>query len=459
MELFREEEDSIGKRLVPIDAYYGVQSLRASENFKITGRKVHPEFIRSIAEVKMAAAITNYQSGVIKEEISNAIVGACKEILEGKYVDNFIVDAIQGGAGTSFNMNANEVIANRAIEILGGEKGDYTIVHPNDHVNCGQSTNDVYPSAGKIAIIRLLQRNIKELEELNKVLIDKADEFRNVIKMGRTEMQDAVPISFGQVFKAFASVISRDIKRFDEAVKVMGILNMGGTAIGTGINANKEYIKNIVPNLSNITKIPLVQADDLIDATQNLDCFIYVSSMLKTCASDLSKIANDLRLMSSGPRAGFGELNLPPKQNGSSIMPGKINPVIPEVVSEIAFNIIGNDTTITLAAESGQLELNPFEPIIFYCIFESLETLANGIRIFNKECIEGITINKDKCKNDVERNIGLSTALCPYIGYKESARIAKKALKDNKSIKEIVEEEKISLKDDIDDILNPVKMI
>lgn len=457
MNNYRIEEDSIGKREIPVDAYYGVQSLRASENFKITGRTVHPEFITGIAQVKKAAAIANFEAGVIDKKISDAMIQACEEIISGKFIDNFIVDCIQGGAGTSLNMNANEVIANRAIEILGKTKGDYSIVHPNDHVNCGQSTNDAYPTAGKIATIRLLEKNIEQLHILHSAFIKKADEFKDILKMGRTEMQDAVPMSFGQVFNSFASAISRDIQRFEEAIKALSVVNMGATAIGTGINASKEYIKIIVPCLAKVTSLPLSQAEDLVDATQNLDSFIFVSGILKTCASNLSKISNDLRLMSSGPRAGFGEINLPSKQNGSSIMPGKVNPVIPEVVSQIAFNIIGNDTTITLAAESGQLELNAFEPIIFHCLFDSLETLCNGIRTLTHECVKGITVNEEKCKNDVERNVGISTALCPYIGYKESARIAKKALKENKSVREILEEEKII--DSIDDILNPRNMI
>jgi len=459
MNLFREEEDSIGKRQVPIEAYYGIQSLRAFENFKITGRKVHIEFIKSIVEIKLAAALSNFEAGVIEKDISNAIVKACKEIISGRLIENFIVDSIQGGAGTSLNMNANEVIANRAIEILGGTKGDYTLVHPNDHVNCGQSTNDVFPSAGKIAVIRLLEKNIKELENLHSAFLKKATEFNNIIKMGRTEMQDAVPISFGQVFNAYASAINRDIERFKEGIDVMSILNMGGTAIGTGITASEKYIKNIVPNLSNITNLSLVQAKDLVDATQNLDSFVFVSGIIKSCATNLSKIANDIRLMSSGPRAGFAEINIPSKQNGSSIMPGKINPVIPEVVSQIAFNIIGNDSTITIAAESGQLELNPFEPVIFHCLFESLDTLHNGIKVFTNECIEGISVNEDKCKSDVERNIGIVTALCPFIGYKEASRIAKKALKNNKNIRELIEEEKLMQVEDINNILNPSNMV
>ena len=354
MNVFREEHDALGSKKVPIDAYYGVQTLRAFENFRITGTRVHPEMIRSMVEIKLAAALTNEQASVLAKEKAEAIIDACKEILGGKYLDNFIVDSIQGGAGTSLNMNANEVIANRAIELLGKHKGDYSVVHPNDHVNCGQSTNDVYPSAGRIALIRLLNKNITELEKLHKAFSEKAEEFADVIKMGRTEMQDAVPVSFGQVFNAYATAVLRDIKRFALAAEAMSHLNMGGTAVGTGLNADNSYIKLIVPNLSEITGLPLKQANDLIDATQNLDSFVYVSGIVKSCAVTLSKIANDLRLMSSGPRAGFSEINLAPKQNGSSIMPGKVNPVIPEVINQIAFNIIGNDTTVTYASEEGQ---------------------------------------------------------------------------------------------------------
>lgn len=456
---FREEQDSIGKKLVPSDAYYGVQSLRAAENFRITGKRVHPEFIKSIVEVKLAAAITNRDAGVIDKEIADAMINACKEILDGKFIEYFIVDAIQGGAGTSLNMNANEVIANRAIEILGGEKGNYQIVHPNDHVNCGQSTNDVYPSAGKIATVRLLKSAIAELEKIHRMLLDKAEEFSDVIKMGRTEMQDAVPISFGQSFKAYAAAFKRDIDRFNEAIKEMSCLNMGGTAIGTGINADGNYIKNIVPNLSEITGLELYQADDLIDATQNLDSFVYVSGIIKSCAATMSKIANDFRLMSSGPRTGFSEINLPPKQNGSSIMPGKINPVIPEVINQIAFNVIGNDTSVTMAVEAGQLELNAFEPIIFYNIFESLDTLTNGIRVFTYDCIEGITVNTDECKDEVERSIGLITALCPHIGYSKASKLAKKALKENKRIRDVILEENVMCEDELSEILDPSQMI
>lgn len=459
MQKFRLESDSIGQREVPIDAYYGVQSLRARENFKITGKTTHLEFVKAIVEIKKAAVITNGQAKVIDKKIVDAIKKACDEILDGKFLDNFIVDAIQGGAGTSFNMNANEVISNRAIEILGGQKGDYSIVHPNDHANCGQSTNDVFPSAGKIATIRLLQKAIEELKVFKDALVNKAEEFSSVIKMGRTEMQDAVPVSFKQVFNAYASAISRDITRFNKAIKELSVLNMGGTAIGTGITANKDYIKNIVPKIALITGLNLVQADDLVDATQNLDSLVFVSGIVKSCAVNLSKMANDLRLMSSGPRTGLGEIYLPPKQNGSSIMPGKVNPVIPEVVSQIAFNIIGNDTTITMAAEAGQLELNAFEPVIFNSLFESIERLTNGVKVFKTDCIDNLVVNEKNCKAELDRCIGIVTALCPYIGYTKSAYLAKKALKEDKTIKAVILEEKVLTEEEIDKILDPSKMI
>ncbi|MBQ9782335.1 MAG: aspartate ammonia-lyase [Clostridia bacterium] len=459
MQKFRIESDSIGEKQIPIDAYYGVQTLRAKENFQISGKKVHPEFVKSIVETKKASAIAHNNSGALKEDVANAIIKACDDILSGKYVEIFIVDAIQGGAGTSVNMNANEVIANVAIEYLGGEKGNYKIVHPNDHVNCGQSTNDVYPSAGKITIIKLLKKAIVALEDYYDALMKKSVEFEDVVKMGRTEMQDAVPVTFGQVFKAYAAPIKRDIKRFNQAIKELSVLNMGGTAIGTGITADKEYIKNIVPELSKVCGIEFTQADDLVEATQNLDSFVFVSGIVKSCATTLSKTANDLRLMSSGPRTGFGEINIPAKQNGSSIMPGKVNPVIPEVINEIAFNIIGNDTTVTMAVEAGQLELNAFEPIIFYCLFESIETLTNGLKAFKNSCIDGITVNEDICIEEIEQSTTTITALCPYIGYTKAASIAKKALKERKKIKDVLLEENIIDPSLIDSILDPHKMV
>lgn len=459
MKAYREEQDSIGVRMIPNEAYYGVQSLRGAENFNITGRRMHPEFIRAIVELKKAAAITNRDVGVYDERIANAIIEACDEILDGKLLENFIIDAVQGGAGTSANMNANEVIANRAIELLGGVKGNYKLVHPNDHVNCGQSTNDVIPSAGRIATIRLLEQAVESLRKLQNSFREKSREFENVIKMGRTEMQDAVPMSFGQVFGAYASALSRDIRRFSLAIEEMSVINMGGTAIGTGINAHPDYIKGVTANIDAVTGLNMTQAEDLIDATQNLDSFVFVSGIVKSCAVTLSKIAGDIRIMSSGPRTGFGEINIPPKQNGSSIMPGKINPVMPEVMSQISFNIIGNDSTITLAAEAGQLELNAFEPVMFYRLFESLDTLRNGAEVFRSECIEGITVNATKCRNDVENSIGIITALCPYIGYTKAAHIAKRALREGRSVRYLVLEEKIMSAERLGEILDPFKMI
>ena len=456
--IYRNEQDSIGSREVPEDVYYGVQSLRAAEHFHVTGLYIHPEIINSLACIKKAAAITNCEAGLLDKKIANAIVKACDEIIAGKLHENFIVDPIQGGAGTSLNMNANEVIANRAIEILGGEKGDYSIVNPNDHVNCSQSTNDVIPTAGKMTSLRLLTRTKKELRRLYEALCQKAEEFDHVLKMGRTQMQDAVPIRLGQEFKAYSVAIMRDINRMDKAMDEMRTLNMGGTAVGTGLNADPVYLRRIVPNLAEISGMELVQAFDLIDATQNLDPFVAVSGAVKACAVTLSKIANDLRLMSSGPRAGFHEINLPEKQNGSSIMPGKVNPVIPEVVNQVAFNIIGNDVTITMAAEAGQLELNAFEPIVFYCMFQSIDTLGYAVHTFVDNCVSGITANENRCRYLVENSVGIITAICPHVGYQKAAEIAKKAIQSGESVRDLILKEGILKKEELDEILNPAAM-
>ena len=455
---FRVEKDSIGTKDVPENVYYGVQSLRAAENFHITGLNMHPEIINSLAYIKKAAAITNCEAGLLDKRRTQAIVQACDEILEGKFREDFIVDPIQGGAGTSLNMNANEVIANRAIEILGGKKGDYSVVNPNDHVNCGQSTNDVIPTAGKMTSLRLLKKLKKQLLRLHSALEQKADEFDGVIKMGRTQLQDAVPIRLGQEFKAYSVAILRDLNRMDKAMDEMRTLNMGGTAVGTGLNADESYLRRIVPNLSEISGMDLVQAYDLIDATQNLDSFVAVSGAVKACAVTLSKIANDLRLMSSGPRAGFGEINLPAKQNGSSIMPGKVNPVIPEVVNQVAFNAIGNDMTITMAAEAGQLELNAFEPIIFYCLFQSIDTIAYAVNTFVDNCVIGITANETRCRYFVENSVGIITAICPYVGYQKAAEIAKEAIKTGESVRKPIIEKGLLTKEQLDEIMDPVQM-
>lgn len=368
------------------------------------------------------------------------------------------MDPIQGGAGTSANMNINEVVANRAIEILGGEKGNYDIVNPNDHVNMCQSTNDVFPTAGKITAIKMIHQVILQLERLYNALIAKSFAFENILKMGRTQLQDAVPVRLGQCFNAYATMVSRDIDRLIKSLDEMKTVNLGATAIGTSINAPLSYVKNIVPTLKTVVNLDLKQARDLIDATQNIDCFVAVSGILKTCVVNLSKICNDLRLLSSGPKTGIGEINLPAKQNGSSIMPGKINPFIPEVVSQVAFNVIGNDLTITMAAEAGQLELNAFEPILFYNLFESLETLSHAISTLIDNCIIGITANEDHCLELLEESVGIATALCPYIGYKKSAEIAKSSLKTGIPIRKLVLKNSILTKEKLDSILNPATM-
>ena len=456
---YRIEHDSIGSKEVPVDAYYGVQSLRGQENFQITSQSMRPEFIWSLAAIKKAAAIVNREVGILRFDIAGAIIKACDEILAGNLHREFIIDPIQGGAGTSANMNANEVIANRAIEILGGTKGDYSVVHPNDHVNNGQSTNDVIPTAGKITAILLFRRAIHELEELAEALHAKEVEFHDIIKMGRTQMQDAIPVRLGSEFGAFRRAVERDIRRFQLAIDELCVVNMGGTAIGTSLNAEPEYVNTIVPMLAQITGIPLRQAPDLIDGTQNLDTFVFASSMLKTCAVSLSKMSNDLRLMSSGPRCGFQEINLPAMQNGSSIMPGKVNPVIPEVMSQVAFHIIGNDTTITMAAEAGQLELNAFEPVLFFSLFSSLTALAGGVRTMVDNCVTGITANAERCAAYVDRSVGVITAICPKVGYQLAAKIAKEAIKSGKSVRELLRAEGIFTDEEIEKLLDPQTMV
>lgn len=454
----RLESDSIGTMEVPVEAYYGVQALRAKKNFPITGTSLHPVFIKNLALIKKAAAITNNTAGFLSKDVAAAIETACDEVISGKFFDEFIVDAIQGGAGTSANMNMNEVLANRAGELLGDAKGNYSRVHPNDHVNMAQSTNDVIPTAGKLTVLDLLHPLIKELLRLETALRTKADEFDDVLTMGRTQLQDAVPIRLGQVFHGYASMVSRDRKRIEKSRREMYTVNLGGTAVGTAINVSDSYFNKIVPNLSILTGYPLSQSADLFDATENLDGFVAVSGILKTCAVDLSKMCNDLRLMSSGPKTGFGEINLPAKQNGSSIMPGKINPVIPEVVSQVAFHIVGHDTTITMAAEAGQLELNAFEPVVFCNLFESITTLEKAVTTLTDNCITGITANKEHCRELLESSAGIATALCPYIGYKTAASIAKTAVKTGKTVRSLVLERELLSENDLARILDPYLM-
>ncbi len=450
----RMEKDSVGAMQVPAEAYYGVQSLRAQENFPITGRTMHPVLVDNILRIKRACALANQEAGALPGQIADAIVKACDEILGGKLRDQFIVDTIQGGAGTSANMNANEVVANRALEILGHEKGDYQHAHPNDHVNLGQSTNDVYPSAGRMTVHMLLDGLLEALSSLCRALHAKSVEFDDVIKMGRTQLEDAVPVRLGQEFAAYESVLRRDIARIAAAQKTMRVLNMGGTAIGTALNAEPVYLNRILPILSKISGIELSRADDMIDATQNTDGFTAVSGVLKTCAVNLSKISNDLRLLSSGPRTGIGEIALPARQNGSSIMPGKINPVIPEVVNQIAFKVCGNDVTISMASEGGQLELNAFEPVMLHCLFESIQIMQHGCETLEKNCIEGIVANRAHCLDLVKHSAGIITALCPVLGYTKAAAIAKESLATGVSVYSVIKKNVNMDPDEIDKMLD-----
>lgn len=455
---YRTESDSIGSREIPIDAYYGVQSMRAAENFPISGTRLHPEMIRNLARLKKACAITNEEAGMLDPTLANAIKQACDRIIIGQYHDAFIIDPIQGSAGTSINMNANEVIANVAIELLGGQKGDYSLVHPNDHVNFGQSTNDVIPTAGKMTTLVLLQKLEKKLNRLQNILRVKEKEFDSVLKMGRTQLEDAVPVRLGQEFGAYASAVDRGLSRLRMTEGELRVINMGATAIGTGLNADLTYFHQIAPTLSQVAGTEFQQAEDLIDATQNIDCFAAVSSAVRNCAITISKFANDLRLMSSGPRTGLGEINLPAKQNGSSIMPGKVNPVIPEVVTQVAFRIVGYDVTIAMAAEAGQLELNAFEPVVFDSLFQSIEQLGNVVDTFIDNCIVGITANEERCRELVDASVGTVTALCPHIGYAHAAKLAKEALKKKVSIRSLILEEGILTEEELNTILDPYGM-
>ncbi|WP_088102456.1 aspartate ammonia-lyase [Halalkalibacter urbisdiaboli] len=458
MEDYRIERDLLGEKHVPKDAYYGIQTMRAKENFPITGYPPHPELIRAFGYVKKAAAMANRDVGVLQTNIADAIIEAAEEVIDGKLNDQFIVDAIQGGAGTSFNMNANEVIANRAIEFLGGEKGEYMRVSPNTHVNMAQSTNDAFPTAIHIASLRLASGLTDTLTKLIKALQDKEKEFDNVLKMGRTHLQDAVPIRLGQEFGAYRRVLSRDLERIKRSVNHLYEINMGATAVGTGLNAKPEYIKKVAEYLADITGFPFKTADDLVDATQNTDAYTEVSSALKIMAINLSKIANDLRLMSSGPRTGLNEINLPARQPGSSIMPGKVNPVMAEVINQISFQVIGNDQTISLASEAGQLELNVMEPVLVFNLLQSLSILQNGLEVFRKYTIEGITANIERCKEMVEHSVGIITAINPHVGYEVASRIAKEAIQTGRSVREICLERGILSEEELNEILDPKEM-
>jgi len=457
----RKEHDLLGDRDVPDEFYYGVQTLRALENFNITGVTLnfYPEFIKALAMVKMGSASANLKLGLIEKNIAHAIIEACKEIINGNLHRHFVVDMIQGGAGTSTNMNANEVIANRALEILGHEKGDYQYCHPNNHVNLSQSTNDAYPTSVKIASIFSTRKLVVVLQNLIQSFRDKGKEFSHVIKMGRTQLQDAVPMTLGQEFEAYAVTLEEEIERLNQNARLFLEINMGATAIGTGINADPEFSAVVVKELRKITGLDLVLAANLIEATQDTGAFIMFSSAIKRLAVKLSKICNDLRLLSSGPRCGLNEINLPPMQPGSSIMPGKVNPVIPEVVNQIAFKVIGNDLSVTLAVEAGQLELNVMEPLIVQSLFESIEMLKSGMETLSYRCVKGITANVERCRSMVENSIGLVTALNPLLGYETSTQLAKEALATNRGVYELVLEKKLLSREELDEILKPENMI
>ncbi len=457
----RLEHDLIGEMEIPSDCYYGIQTQRARENFRITGVQISraPEMVHALAYVKKAAALANMELGLLRPEIAKTIAKACDELIGGKLLDQFVVDVIQGGAGTSTNMNANEVIANRALEILGHEKGRYDVVHPNNHVNCSQSTNDVYPTALRLALYAKLTQLMDDLRLLQKSFAAKGVEFADVVKMGRTQLQDAVPMTLGQEFAAYATTIGEDVQRVQEARELIREINLGATAIGTGINAPPEYTRIVTEHLRNLTGIPLVTSPNLIEATWDTGAYVQISGVLKRVAVKISKICSDLRLLSSGPRAGLNEINLPRLQPGSSIMPGKVNPVIPEVVNQVAFQVIGADVTITLAAENGQLELNVFEPVIGYNLFQSIDMLQRACRVLAEKCVDGITANRDRCRKLVENSIGLVTALNPLIGYENSSAIAKEALETNRSVYDLVLEKGLLTKEKLDEVLSPESMM
>jgi aspartate ammonia-lyase len=455
------EHDLIGDKEISNECYYGVQTARAAENFHITGVTLSsfPTFIISLAKVKKAAALANYELGLLAENKKNVICDACDEIIAGKYHDQFVVDMFQGGAGTSTNMNANEVIANIGLEKMGHQKGEYKFLHPNNDVNLSQSTNDAYPTALRVALYEKLGELTGSMSIIKNSFAKKAAEFKDIIKMGRTQLQDAVPMTLEQEFRTYAVMIGEDIQRVTEAQQLVREMNLGATAIGTGINAHPDYAKTVEAKLQEVTGRPFVTAGDLVEATQDTGAYVQISGVLKRVATKMSKICNDLRLLSSGPRTGFGEINLPAMQPGSSIMPGKVNPVIPEVVNQVCFQVIGTDVAVTMACEGGQLQLNVFEPVIAYNLFNSVNMMRNAFETLAYTCVDGITANPERCKSLVLNSIGLVTALNPFIGYENSTSVAKEALETGGSVYDIVLERGLLAKAELDDIIKPENMI
>jgi len=457
----RIEHDLLGDKEIPSEVYYGIQTARAAENFDITGVLLSgfPTFIASLAKVKKSVALANYDLELLEENKKDAICEACEDIIEGRFHDQFIVDMIQGGAGTSINMNINEVVANRALEIMGHKKGEYKYCHPNNDVNLSQSTNDAYPTAFRITLYEKIYELIDSMKILRKSFAAKAQEFDDVIKMGRTQLQDAVPMTLGQEFNTYVVMIDEDIQRLKEAQQLVREMNLGATAIGTGINSHPEYIKVVEQKLQEVTGRPFVTAKNLIEATQDTGAYVQISGVFKRVAVKISKMCNDLRLLSSGPRAGFNEINLPAVQPGSSIMPGKVNPVIPEVVNQVAYQVIGADLTICMACEGGQLQLNVFEPVIAYNLFNSINMMKKAFETLANKCVYGITANKEHCEQMVKNSIGLVTALNPHIGYENSTLVAKEALSSGYSVYDIVLERKLLSQEHLDEIIKPENMI
>lgn len=457
----RLEHDFLGEMEIPADTYYGIQTCRAMENFNVSGQPISsfPEFIRALGMIKKAAARANARLHVLPGNIAEAICAACDEIIDGGLLDQFPVDAIQGGAGTSTNMNANEVIANRALELLGHAKGEYEFCHPNNHVNCSQSTNDAYPSALRLALYNKIGRLIEDAEYLRAGFAAKGDEFANVIKMGRTQLQDAVPMTLGMEFHAYANTLGEEVTRLEEARKLAMEINMGATAIGTGICSPKGYTSAVIEELADISGIPVQTSPNLVEATWDTGCYVQISGALKRTATKVSKICNDLRLLSSGPRTGLNEINLPRMQPGSSIMPGKVNPVMPEMVNQICFDIMGKDVTISIASEAGQLELNVMEPIMAFSLFNGINRLGKGLRALQDRCVAGISANAERCRQLVAQSIGIVTALLPHIGYEKAAAIAKDALESGKNVVDLAIEQNLLDREQIAHILSPENML
>ena len=458
---YRIEKDFLGEKKILDKRYYGIQTLRAKENFRISEIPIYKFkfLVKSLVQVKKACVLANQELELLDPKIANAIIKACDKIIEGNFQKEFIVDSIQGGAGTSTNMNANEVIANIALEILGYDKGSYHIIHPNNHVNLSQSTNDVYPTALKITLFERISHLIHSMEILKKSFFKKSEQFKNVLKIGRTQLQDAVPMTLGQEFQTYAIMIEEDIERVKEAQSLILEVNLGGTAIGTGINSHPNYIEVVEKKLQEVTKRPFKTSSNLIEATQDTGSFVQISGVMKRVAVKISKICNDLRLLSSGPRAGLNEINLPERQAGSSIMPGKVNPVIPEVVNQVAFYVIGSDVTISIASEAGQLELNAMEPVIAFSLINSIQMMQNSFITLAEKCVNGITANESRCREFLFNSISLITALQPILGYEKCGELAKESLKNNDSIYNTILNKGYLKKEELDEFLKPENML